>query len=161
MLPPSDTPSPAQSSPELAQARQQALAQLCAQYQIATLYSFGSRSKEALRWTSGQQHALAAGPSDLDIGVRPIPGVRLSVRAKVELVVVLEDLFECARVDLVVVPEANPFVAADVIRGETLFARDTYEAAEYELYVLRRAGDLIPLERERQELILRGPRVDR
>lgn len=74
--------------------------------------------------------------------------------AKVGLAVALEDLFNCARVDLVVLPEVDPFVAADVICGELLVTRDQYEADEYELYVLRRAGDLIPLERERQELIL-------
>lgn len=123
-------------------------------YQVVALYAFGSRSKEALRWVSGEQHALTAGPSDLDIGVRPIPGVRLPVAAKVGLAVALEDLFNCARVDLVVLPEVDPFVAADVICGELLVTRDQYEADEYELYVLRRAGDLIPLERERQELIL-------
>jgi hypothetical protein len=34
-----------------------------------------------------------------------------------------------------------------------LFARDEIEADEYELYILRRAGDQIPLERERERLI--------
>ena len=42
----------------------------------------------------------------------------------------LEDLFGCGRVDLVVLPEADPFVAAEIIRGERLFSRDEYEADE-------------------------------
>jgi len=41
-----------------------------------------------------------------------------------------------------------------VIRGERLFAHDESVADEYDLYVLRRAGDLIPLERERMTLVL-------
>ena len=66
----------------------------------------------------------------------------------------LEDLLGVTRVDLVVLAEAGAFLAANAIRGERLYARDTYQADEYDLYVLRRAGDLAPLERERQALIL-------
>ncbi len=66
----------------------------------------------------------------------------------------LEDFFGCGCVDLVVMPEADPFVAAEVVRGERLFAADDYAADEYELYVLRRAGDLAQLERERMALVL-------
>ena len=45
-------------------------------------------------------------------------------------------------------------MAANIVRGERLYARDEHETDEYDLYVLRRAGDLIPLERERLALIL-------
>jgi len=65
----------------------------------------------------------------------------------------LEDLFQVSRVDLVELPEADPFLAANAIRGERLFSRDAYSATEYELYVLRKAGDLAPFERERLSLI--------
>ncbi len=51
-------------------------------------------------------------------------------------------------VDLVVLPEANPFLAAEVVRGELLFARDQIEESELQLYYLRRAGDLAPFFRE-------------
>ena len=34
--------------------------------------------------------------------------------------------------------------------------RDEYEADEYDLYVLRRADNLIPLERKRMALLTRG-----
>jgi hypothetical protein len=67
----------------------------------------------------------------------------------------LEDFLGVSRVDLVSLPEADPFLAANIIRGERLCARDTYLADEYDLYILRRAGDLAPLERERMALILR------
>jgi hypothetical protein len=65
----------------------------------------------------------------------------------------LEDLFQVSRVDLVELPEAHPFLAANAIQGERLFSRDAYSANEYELYVLRKAGDLAPFERERLSLI--------
>jgi len=55
-----------------------------------------------------------------------------------------------------VLEDADPFLAAEIIKGERLFARDEYEADEFDLFVLRRAGDLIPLKRERLNLILRG-----
>ena len=56
--------------------------------------------------------------------------------------------------DKVCLADADPFLAANVIRGERLYARDAYKADEYDLYVLCRAGDLAPLERERMALIL-------
>ena len=89
--------------------------------------------------------------SDLDIGV--LPARPLTARQKVELMIALEDLFNVNRIDLVLLPEADPFLAANIVRGERLFARDTYQAGRYEFYIFRRAGDLIPLERERLAII--------
>lgn len=130
-----------------------ALEALCRQYNLHILYAFGSRGKQAYHWLAEAGITLPPGVSDLDIGIKP--AAPLNVRQKVELAVALEDLFGVNRVDLVVLPEADPFLAANVIRGERLFADDAYLADEYDLYVLRRAGDLAFLERERQELVLR------
>jgi hypothetical protein len=66
------------------------------------------------------------------------------------------DVQESAEQELVVLPEADPFLALDAIRGALLYARDLDAQAEYELYVLRRAGDLGPFARERWERVLRG-----
>jgi hypothetical protein len=55
---------------------------------------------------------------------------RLSAEQRARLVLELEDLFAVARVDLVVLPEANAPLAA--------------EEAESQLFYLRRAGDLAP-----------------
>ena len=134
------------------------LAGLCRQHGVAIAYAFGSRAREVRDWLAGDGAVQLSGPSDVDIGVRPAPGVWWGVDEKVRLAIALEDLFGCGRVDLVVLPEADPFVAVEIIRGERLFSRDEYEADEYDLYVLRRAGDLIPLERERLELIMQGQR---
>ncbi len=37
--------------------------------------------------------------------------------------------------------------------GERLYCQDKHRADEFELYVLRRAGDVAPLERERLSII--------
>jgi hypothetical protein len=57
-------------------------------------------------------------------------------------------------VDLVVLSEASAFLALEVIQGEILYEVDPDRTAEYELYVMRRAGDLALFERERVEQIL-------
>lgn len=134
--------------------RREALARICQAFHVAILYAFGSRADEVLAWIEDREQALGSGSSDVDIGIRPILGASLSVKEKVRLAIALEDLFGVGRVDVVCLPEADPFLAAAVVRGERLYARDEYEADEYDLYILRRAGDLIPLERERMALIL-------
>ena len=97
---------------------------------------------------------LPPSASDLDIAVVAAPRSVLTVFDKVRIAQQLEDILDCARVDLVVLPEADPFLAANIVRGERLYTADPHAADEYELYILRRAGDLVPLERERQALIL-------
>lgn len=41
------------------------------------------------------------------------------------------------------IPGAAPFLALDIIRGDLLYSRNQDEQVEFELYVLRRAGDLV------------------
>jgi Polymerase beta, Nucleotidyltransferase len=137
--------------------QQAALEQICRKFDVAFLYSFGSRSAEVREWLEGRRDPLPAGPSDTDIGFQPLAGKKWSVREKVEFAGTMEELLAVSRVDLVCLNEADPFVAAEIIRGERLFAADPHEADEYELYVLRRAGDLAPLERERMALVLGEP----
>jgi uncharacterized protein len=132
----------------------QELQRLCQEFLVEALYVFGSRAREVLQWTLEELDVLAPGAADVDIGVRPIPQTRFTVQEKVRLAILIEDLLGVARVDLVSLPEADPFLAANIIRGQRLYVRDAYAADEYELYVLRRAGDLAPLERERIALIL-------
>jgi predicted nucleotidyltransferase len=130
------------------------LIRICRDYGILGLYLFGSRGKEIAARVRGEPVGCAESDADLDVGVRPDPETHLSAMDKVQLAQALEDLFAVPRVDLVVLPEADPFLAANVIRGERVYAKDDYQADEYDLYILRRAGDLAPLERERIALIL-------
>jgi len=134
--------------------RREVLEQICHEFGVAILYAFGSQAEKVRDCVEEQTHDLRLGSSDADIGVKGVPGKEWSIKDKVRLSMALEDLFNCNRVDLVVLSEADPFLAAEIIRGERLFVRDSYEADEYDLYILRRAGDLAPLERERMALIL-------
>lgn len=137
--------------------RSAALAALAEDFELADVYVFGSRAADFVQGTGpvGSDRPPAIEP-DLDIGVRPVRGRRLSARRRAELVVTLEDLFDIPRVDLVVVPEAPPFLALAVISGELLYCRDPTDQAEYELYVLRRAGDLAPFEQEKRRAHIQG-----
>lgn len=129
-------------------------ASLVSKYKIQIIYAFGSRCQEIAAPGSGSLERLPTSSSDLDIGVKPQPGQHLATLEKVDLTQEIEEFFGIAKVDLIVLHEADPFLAANIIRGERLYCTDRYQADEYELYVLRRAGDLAFLEKERQSLIL-------
>jgi predicted nucleotidyltransferase len=132
--------------------RSQKIGQLCKKYQVKALYVFGSRSTEALHAFQDDTYKLKQSQSDLDIGI--LSQASFSLDNKVSLALELEELFNVSRVDLVVLQEADAFLAANIIRGERLYAKDSYLADEYDLFVLRRAGDLAALERERMAMIL-------
>ena len=134
--------------------RHQTLKQICQKFRVHTLYAFGSQAKRIRNLVEGRQDIPSSSSSDVDIGVKVVSGEKFSVTEKVNLALTLEELFGCKRVDLVSLSEADPFLAAEIIRGERLFSHNEHEADEYELYVLRRAGDLAPLERERMALVL-------
>ncbi len=132
----------------MADDRSAALAQICREFQVAILYAFGSRAEEVRDWVQGLRSELTAGPSDVDIGVKAMPGIKWTLDDKIYMTMTLEDFFNCGRVDLVALDAANAFLAEEIIRGERLYVQDEQQADEYDLYVLRRAGDLAPLERE-------------
>jgi hypothetical protein len=73
-----------------------------------------------------EDHSLSSTPSDLDIGVK---------RER----------------PLTVTPVS---LAAEVVLGEILYARDSTYEAEYQLYIMRMAADLLPYERAKQKMIL-------
>jgi predicted nucleotidyltransferase len=132
------------------------LSELARAYGLADIYAFGSRAAEIAAMIINGESLKSASSSDVDIGIRPKQGPRPSTQDLVNLTVELEDLFGVNRVDLVFLAETDPFLALDVIRGELLYTEDPLDQAYYELFVLRRAGDLLPLKRERIDMILRG-----
>ena len=133
------------------------LAALCSGYSLKILYAFGSRAKEAMAWIESQEPYMASSESDLDIGI--LPGeVYLNARKKAELCIDLEDLFGVNRVDLVLLPDAQPFLASRIVQGERLYATNEDEADEFDLYMLARACDLMPFHKQRVETILGGNR---
>jgi uncharacterized protein len=123
---------------------------------LSQIFVFGSRALEIVARVRGETPVLEFPDSDVDIGVQPEPGKHLSIQEKVKLAIELEDLLGAPRIDLVVIPEVNPFLAVEIVRGELLYCRDPDEQAEHELYILARAGDLTYYEQERIEGILSG-----
>ena len=130
------------------------LESLAQEFNLDIIYAFGSRAREVADALASEGQALPESLSDVDIGVKPLPGQDLTVSDKVVIAQRIEDELDVSRVDLVCLPEADPFLAANVIRGERLYARDGHRADEYDLYILRRAGDCLHLERERLALIM-------
>ena len=107
---------------------------------VCALYVFGSRVD-----------GTARPDSDLDVGVL------YGSRQPTEKTLVLEEALHRAAgapVDLVDAARATPFLALAVVRGDRIFARREVEADLFDLYVLRRAGDLLPFERARRAMLL-------
>lgn len=112
--------------------------------EVRALYLFGSQI------TGG-----ARSDSDVDLGVL------YRVPEPLETTLALEGEFELALgrpIDVVDVARAGAFLALDIVRGERVFCRDEVDADRFELYVLGRAGDLLPFERQRQALLSGGRR---
>jgi len=125
-------------------------------YGVIALYAFGSRAGEIAAKVQGKEISPENLLSDVDIGVQSKPGRYLSAKERVQLAIELEDVLGVNRVDLVILSEADPFLALEIVRGELLYCADADAQAEYELNVLRRAGDLAFYARERWQQILMG-----
>jgi len=130
------------------------LISICQKYNVIDLYSFGSRSREVREYVRGASEDIRESSSDIDIGVRFRMGSRVSAETKVKMTIDLEDYFKFNRIDLVQLEIAPPFLALDIIRGELLYTNDPDDQAEYELYVMARAGDLMFFEKKRRDNIL-------
>ena len=119
------------------------------------LYAFGSRGAEISEKVRGYAAVIPTQhTSDVDIGAVPANLSTFGPSQRIALVVELEDLFDAYRVDLVVLSEADPFLALEVVRGELLYTDNPDRQSRHELYILRRAGDLMPFKKERMRMIL-------
>lgn len=121
-------------------------------YHIQLIYAFGSRAKEIFNKVEGKKYKYLVSKSDLDVGVKPERP--LSVKEKVKIAVFFEDLFDLPKVDVVAIPEASIFLALEIVHGELLYTHDETYEAEYQLYIMRRAAELIPYERQKKAIIL-------
>ncbi len=125
---------------------------IASQYGLQIIYAFGSRAKEAWDLVEGRIERSSSKPSDLDIGVKPERP--LTVEEKVKIAILFEDLFDVPRVDLIVLPEAPISLAFEIVTGEILYALDLTHEAEYQLYIMRQAADLLPYERMKEEMVM-------
>jgi len=132
------------------------LRSIATHYEIVALYAFGSRAGEMSEKVCGKDTYPRDPHSDVDIGVQLKPNRHLSAKERVRLTIELEDALDVTHVDLVILRDADPFLALEIVRGELLYCADEDAQAEYELYVLRRAGDLAFYARERWQRILMG-----
>jgi predicted nucleotidyltransferase len=112
---------------------------------LAAVYLFGSRADDGLRLLRGEP--VAREGSDLDVGVVFLdPGFdprRLSL-----LQVGLEDLFAPLRVDLVPLQRVDPLFQFNAIEGHRVAAPDLLVADRWELVVMNRAEELLPIQRQ-------------
>jgi len=111
--------------------------------EVRAIYIFGSQALGGAR-----------PDSDLDLGVL------YRTRQALATTLRLEQDFEqetARKIHLIDLGRASAFLALDIVRGERVFCRDATETDRFELYVLRRAGDLLPFERQRQALLLAPP----
>jgi predicted nucleotidyltransferase len=108
--------------------------------QIRALWLFGSRADGTAR------HG-----SDVDVGVLWEPSQPIEATLSLEEALSRETGLP---VDVVDVGRAGAFLALEVVRGDLVFCRDEDATDRFELYVLRRAGDLLPFERARQAMLL-------
>ncbi len=107
---------------------------------IVAVFLFGSHTD-----------STATADSDVDLGVLFAGATQLVDRVR------LEERFSRAldkTVDLVDVGTCGAFLALSIVRGERLYCADLDNCDEFELYVLRRAGDLEPFERQRRVMLL-------
>ncbi len=125
--------------------RLERLRALCSDFGLMAVYLFGSRSADGRRRLHGDT-VYAAG-SDLDVGVfgraGAIPPERMGA-----LQVALEEVFAPLRVDMVPLDHVDPLFQFAAIQGERVAAPDSTAADEKELEVMRRAADLLPIQRQ-------------
>jgi predicted nucleotidyltransferase len=118
---------------------------LCADFGLLAVYLFGSRAGDGERRLRGEP--VEAPGSDLDVGVFGRTGVIPPDRMGA-LQVALEEVFDPLRVDMVPLDLVDPLFQFAAVRGERVAAPDSTAADEKELEVMRRAADLLPIQRQ-------------
>ncbi len=130
--------------------RQRKLAALCEEHDLLSVYLFGSRAGDGLAMLRGEP--VDGAGSDLDVGVvyrgREEPDFRRLGR----LQVAFEDLYAPLRVDLVPLQKVDAlFQFRAIDQGHRVAAPDSTRADFYELFVMRQASELLPIQRRLEE----------
>jgi predicted nucleotidyltransferase len=121
------------------------LLEIARQHGVLAVYLFGSRAADGHAHLEG--HRVAGGGSDLDVGVVFVgPPPDLSHLATLQ--VALEDLFAPLRVDLVPLQRVDALFQMAAIDGYLAAATDSTDVSLFELSVMRRAAELLPVQRE-------------
>lgn len=124
------------------------LDKICEDYGLLAVYLFGSRADHGLAFL--RDEAVEDAGSDLDVGVvfrdREVPVMQLG-----PLQADLDRLFMPFRVDLVPLQKVDALFQFEAIEGHRVAAPDLVEADYFELYVMRRAAELLPIQRRLEE----------
>lgn len=124
--------------------RREILDRLCREHELLAVYLFGSRADDGLRLLRGEE--VVKDGSDLDIGVVFRDAFR-DPRTLSRLQVELEEVFDPLRVDLVPLQKVDALFQFSAIDGHRIAAQDSDEADRYELIVMNRAAELLPIQR--------------
>jgi predicted nucleotidyltransferase len=124
--------------------RREILYPLCREHGVLAVYLFGSRADDGLRLLSGEEGTR--GGSDLDIGV-VFREPSLDFHRLASLQVGFEDLFAPLRVDLVPLNRVDALFQFAAIDGHRIIAMDPDAMDDYELRIMNRAADLLPIQR--------------
>ena len=120
---------------------------IAAAHDVLALYLFGSRADEGLALLEGR--SVGASGSDLDIGV-VFRSAAFDHQRLASLQIALEDRFAPLRIDLVPLQRVDALLQYAAIDGHLVAATDSTAADFYELGVMRRAAELLPIERQLQ-----------
>lgn len=127
------------------------LLEICREFDLLLVYLFGSRADDGLAVLEGG--TVPAAESDLDVGVvfrsHEVPVMQLG-----PLQVELDELFEPLHVDLVPLQRVDAlFQFGAMDGGHRVASTDPDEAARYEIRIMRRAAELLPIQRRIEEEI--------
>lgn len=121
------------------------LERICQQHDLLAVYLFGSRADDGLAYLSGAE--AERGTSDIDIGVI-FRHPDFDARRLTLLQVAFEALFAPFHVDVVPLQRVDALFQFDAVDGHRVAATDSEAADRYELAVMRRAAELLPIERQ-------------
>lgn len=130
------------------------LESICRRYGVIAVFAFGSRGEEIAGLVLGREAQPGPADSDVDLGILLPRGEEIDSRSLVRLTADLEDAFGVGRIDLVVLGCASAFLAAEAVQGELIMDLSGRETAEFELFTLRRAGDLTRHRKTRVDSVL-------
>jgi predicted nucleotidyltransferase len=125
--------------------RHEILERICRERGLLAVYLFGSRADDGLRLLRGD--TVPAEGSDLDIGIvfrdpSWSPGILSWLQVD------FEDLFEPLRIDLVPLQRVDALFQFNAIDGHRVAVTDPDQADRYELAVMSRAEELLPIQRQ-------------
>ncbi len=124
--------------------RRDQLERVCCEHGILAVYLFGSRADDGLRLLCSEE--VPHEGSDIDVGI-VFPDGAPSLDKLVAAETALAEVFAPLRADVVALQRVDSLFQADAIDGHRVFALDDYAADSYELLVMRKAAELVPIQR--------------